>query len=217
MKRLMVIFLWTLAGATGAWAQSAKVNPEVQLYLMGGMKGFAPKPFNREESVSPAWIPTLGAGALYQLKNIQVGMEFNYLDGKKDTDQFGSILTGINANILAGYRWSIGSRAKLSLQTGFAYSLHHLAVTDNHYSGSDRLNTTVFHNLSVAVPVSLLIQRVSPSGLFTGLKVGYHVAVGANSWRYMEGHKTEVYTSGVDGLFFQLVFGGLLTLKPQKE
>lgn len=216
MKRLTVICLLSLALAPMASAQSAEANPEMHFYLLGGMKGFAPKPFNRDESVSPAWVPTLGAGALYQMQKIQFGVEFNYLDGKKDTEMFGSILTGINANILAGYRWSVGSRVKFSLQTGFAYSLHHLAVTDNHYSGTARLNTTVFHNLSVAVPVSLFVQRVSPSGLFTGLKVGYHFAVGANSWRYMEGHQTEVYTSGTDGLFLQLVFGGLLTLKSQK-
>jgi hypothetical protein len=212
MKKL-IAFLSVVFVATAAEAQ---VKKEAQVFVQAGVKAFSSKTFNSSVSLSPSFVPMLGGGALWQLSHWQVGVDFSYLDGKKDTDEFGSILTGINANILGGYRWDISDRVKLSLQSGFGYSLHHLAVTYHHYQGSNRMNSTIYHNMVISVPVSVWLQRVSDNGLFTGVRLGYNVDVGVNEWRYIEGTNTEVYTSAADGFYFQLVFGGIIKLRESK-
>jgi hypothetical protein len=216
MKRMIILLAISLIFGPAAMAQMANAGKEMQFYLMAGMKSFAPKYFNSTTSVAPSIVPTIGGGALWQVNRLQFGAEFSYLDGKKDTEAFGSILTGINANILAGYRWDLSEKMRLSVQSGFGYSLHHLAVTDNTYSGTAQLNATIYHNMVISVPVSVMLQRVSATGLFTGLRVGYNVAIGHNHWRYLEGSSSEEYMSDADGLYFQLVFGGLLSLNDRK-
>lgn len=209
-----IIFLIGVFGSLASFAQSEKT---MQVYVMAGVKAFSPKEFNSPESVAPSMVPGIGGGALWNVNRFQFGTEFMYLDGKKDTEAFGSILTGINANILAGYSWDLGGRMTLTAQTGFGYSLHHLAVTDNTYAGSAKLNSTIYHNMVISVPVALMIQRTSANGVFTGLRVGYQVPIGHNHWRYIEGDKTENYMSASDGLYIQVTFGGLLTLNKRSE
>lgn len=217
MKQFIMIMALSLCMAQAAQSQSEEKAKEVQFYLTGGMKAFSPKAFGQTNSVAPSMVPMLGGGALWQLGRIQLGAEFNYLDGKKDTEDFESILTGINGNIIVGYAWELSRSLKLSAQSGFTYSLHHLAVTDNAYAGPDNLNATIYHNLSYSVPVSVMLQRVGSGGLTTGLRLGYQIGVGPNEWRYIEGANTEVFTSGADGFYFQLVFGGLLGRKGQGQ
>jgi hypothetical protein len=71
--------------------------------------------------------------------------------------------------------------------------------------------------MTFTLPTSIWLRRTSESGVFTGLRVGYNIPLGASEWRYIEGSKTEVYTSAADGLYFQLVFGGLLDLNAKKS
>lgn len=216
MQRTIFLFALALLFGPAAMAQMANTATDMQFYIMAGMKAFSPKTFNNTESVAPSMVPTIGGGAIWQVNHWQLGAEFSYLDGKKDTEDFGSILTGINANILAGYRWDLSERTKLSVQSGFGYSLHHLAVTDNNYSGGAKLNSTIYHNMVISVPVAVTLQRMSNSGIFTGVRVGYHMNIGHNHWRYIEGPVTEEYTSNADGPYFQIIVGGLLSLKDRR-
>lgn len=189
----------------------------MQVYFMAGFKSFSDKSFNSPVSVAPSMVPTIGGGALWNFNRLQAGAEFNYLDGKKDTDQFGSILTGINSNVLVGYSWPLGQRTRVTAQTGFGYSLHHLAVTDHTFSGTTQLNSTIYHNMVISIPIALMVQRVSPGGVMTALRLGYQLPVGHNHWRYIEGDQTVNYHSDNDGLHVQLIFGGLLGQKSKAE
>ncbi len=211
--KTIVITLFSALLTVSAMAQT----PEMQFYLSGGVKSFSEKPFNNTISISPDFVPSIGAGLTWQRNGLQLGTEFLYLDGKKDTDDFGSILSGINANVLAGYQLISGPKFRLSAQSGFTYALHHLTVTDHNYSGSAHLNSTIYHNMVIAIPAVVMLQHVSSNGLFTGLRLSYTFAVGHNEWRYIEGANTEVYTSGADGFQAQLIFGGLLTLNKKKS
>jgi len=193
-------------------AQFSDTN-DLQLYLAGGIKMLNPEYFSYEENISPSAVPIMGGGALWQWKKFQLGGEFTYIDGKKNTPEFGTIITGINFNLLAGYLHQLSGEVSIGLQTGFGYSLYHLSYTDKSYNGSANLNAAIYHNLVYTVPLSVNVYRRNENGLFTGLRVGYNFKVGSGSWRYMEGSSTETFNAGSEGLFFQLVAGGFMKLK----
>lgn len=219
-KTLMKRFLTSMAASlilASATAQTAAPSKSLNVYMQAGMRSFSSKEFNGTESLSPSLVPGIGGGVILERNRIQFGMEFTYLDGKKDTEAFSSVLSGINAHVLAGYRFDLSKRIRLSIQTGFGYNLHHLTVTNLSYTGAAQLNSTIYHNMTYTIPTSLWLQRTSESGLFTGLRIGYNIPVGMSEWRYIEGARTEVYMSSADGLYFQLVFGGLLNLIEKKS
>lgn len=193
-------------------AQSKQIDKELHLYLTGGIKILQPKYFNLDSNISPEFVPTIGGGAFWQMKKIQVGGEFNYTDGKKQTSEFGTIFTGINFNLIGGYAWNVGHKLKLSVQSGFGYSLYHLSFTDKNFSGTANLNTAIYHNFIYSVPVSVVLLQINSNGTFVGVRAGYNFNIMPNEWRYMEGASTEVYTSGTDGLYLQIVLGGLFKL-----
>lgn len=213
MKRILILIALYIWIVLGAQSQPTTRKGELQLYITGGMKFLQPKYFGRAANISPASVPTLGSGALWQMKKFQLGVEFNYTDGKKETDEFGIIFTGINFNLLGGYTWSLGKKFNFSIQTGFGYSLYHLSMMDKNYNGSANLNTAIYHNFIYTIPVSGMLQRVNANGTFFGVRAGYHFNGMPNEWRYFEGATTEVFPADTDGFYFQLVFGGLLKLK----
>jgi len=193
-------------------SQSVKKSPDLLLYLCGGVKLLAPKHFGHDVNISPNSVPTIGGGAIWQLNKFQFGGEFNFTDGKKQATDFGTIFTGINFNLIAGYRYILTNKIRLGFQTGFGYGLSHLSVTDKHFTGSPKLNTAIYHNLIYTVPLALTIQRISSNGILFEIQGGYHFNVIPNEWRYMKGSSTEIYTGGIDGFFVKLVVGGLLKL-----
>jgi hypothetical protein len=213
MKRLTILLLLIGLIVQGSQAQSKQSNKELQLYLTGGIKLLQPKYFNMDTNIAPDFVPTIGGGALWQVTKFQVGGEFNYTDGKKQMSEFGTIFTGINFNLIAGYGWRLGQNNKISVESGFGYSLYHLSFTDKNYSGTANLNTAIYHNFIYTVPVSVMLQRINSNGTFVGVRAGYNFNVIPNEWRYIEGASTEVYTSSTDGLYFQVVLGGLFKLK----
>jgi len=208
MKQLII----TIAASLIVSACAAQSEKAMNVYVLAGARAFAPKQFNGATSLAPSLVPSIGGGAIWQLKRFQLGAEFSYLDGKKDTEEFSSVLSGINAHVLGGYSFSLTDRLKLSLQAGFGYNLHHLTVTNLSYTGAAQLNSTIYHNMTYTIPVSIWLQRTSASGVFTGLRVGYNIPAGMSEWRYIEGSNNVSYSGGNDGLYFQLVFGGLLNL-----
>ncbi len=208
MKQI-ICFLMYLTILPVVKAQSSDTK-ELQFYLSGGIKMLKPKFFSYEENISPSAVPMIGGGALWQWKKFQLGGEFSYIDGKKNTQEFGTILTGINFNLLTGYNHQLSEKISVGLQTGFGYSLYHLSYTDQSYSGSPNLNAAIYHNMIYTVPLSVNVYRRNEIGLFTGLRVGYNFNVGPGAWRYIEGSTTETFNTGNEGLFFQIVVGGLL-------
>jgi len=212
MKRLTILIFLIGLIVQVSHAQSKQSNKELQLYLTGGIKLLQPKYFNLETNISPDFVPTIGGGALWQVKKFQVGGEFTYTDGKKQTSEFGTIFTGINFNLIGGYGWKLGQKLTLTVQSGFGYSLYHLSLTDKNYSGNANLNTAIYHNFIYTVPVSVMLQRINSNGTFVGIRTGYNFNIMPNEWRYMEGARTDIYTSGTDGLYFQIVLGGLFKL-----
>ncbi len=216
MKRILTSLMTVLVLSSAA-AQVTPSTKTLSIYMQAGVRAFSAKEFNSNTSLSPSVVPGIGGGAIWQKNKFQFGAEFTYLDGKKETDELSSVLSGINAHVLAGYGIDLGKRLNLSLQSGFGYNLHHLTVTNLTYTGAARLNSTIFHNMTFTLPTSIWLRRTSESGVFTGLRVGYNIPVGTSEWRYIEGSKTEVYTSSADGFYFQLVFGGLLNLSAKKS
>ena len=216
MKHFLTSVLVTLAIAS-ATSQSFTPAKSLNVYMQAGMRAFSAKEFNSATSLSPSVVPGIGGGAIWQINKIQFGAEFTYLDGKKDTEDFSSVLSGINAHLLVGYGVDLSDRMRISLQTGFGYNLHHLTVTNLAYTGDARLNSTIYHNMGYSLPTSIWLQRRSENGVFTGLRAGYNIPVGSSEWRYIEGARTEVYTAAADGFYFQLVFGGLLNLNGKKS
>lgn len=213
MKHILILtalYTWVVMSAQ---SQSTTSKGELQLYITAGMKFLQPKYFGHATNISPASVPTLGSGALWQMKKFQLGGEFNYADGKKQTSEFGTIFTGINFALLGGYTWSLGKKLTFGVQTGFGYSLYHLSLTDKNYNGSANLNTAIYHNFIYTIPVSGVLQRVNTNGTFFGLRAGYHFNSMPNEWRYIEGATTEVFPADTDGFYFHVVFGGLLKLK----
>jgi hypothetical protein len=194
-------------------AQTKRNNKESQVYLTGGIKFLQPKYFNLETNIAPLFVTTIGGGALRQVKKFQFGGEFNYTDGKKQTSAFSSIFTGINFNLISGYYWNLGQKLRLSVQSGFGYSLYHLSFTDKNYTNSSNLNTAIYHNFIYTVPVSVMLLRTNSNGTFAGVRAGYNLNVLPNEWRYMKGAGTEVYRTGNDGYYFQIVLGGLFKSK----
>lgn len=212
MKQLIILVI--LIGLIGevSQAQTKESSKELHVYLTGGIKLLQPKYFHQKANISPDFVPTIGGGALWHVKKFQMGGEFNYTDGKKQTSEFGTIYTGINFNLIGGYGWNIGQKLKLSFQSGFGYSLYHLSLTDKNYNGTANLNTAIYHNFIYTVPVSAMLQRINSNGTFVGFRAGYNFNVMPNEWRYIEGVSTEVHTSGTDGIYFQIVLGGLFKL-----
>lgn len=215
MKNLLTSLLVVLALGT-ATGQSITPAKSLNIYMQAGMRAFSAKEFNSTTSLSPSLLPGIGGGAIWQVNHLQFGAEFTYLDGKKDTEEISSVLSGINAHVLVGYGVDLGDRMRISFQTGFGYNLHHLTVTNLAYTGDARLNSTIYHNMGYSLPTSVWLQRRSENGVFTGLRAGYNIPVGASEWRYIEGSRTEVYTAAADGFYFQLVFGGLLNLNGKR-
>lgn len=209
-KHFAVLFVMAALAGPSAIAQLPG-DKSLNLYAVAGMRLLSEKPFGYGENVSPDFIPTLGAGVLWQLKRFQLGGEFTFSDGKKDTDQFGTILTGISANLVAGYTFPVSRNLRLALQTGLGYSLYHLSVTDHAYQGSANLNTTIYHNVVYSIPVSAMVQHAFSNGTYVGLRGGYAFNVKPSEWRYIEGSTTEVSEAGTDGVFVQVLFGGIFT------
>ncbi len=210
-RHITILILLALLAAPLARAQ-APADKKLNLYVVAGMRLLSDKSFGYSESVSPAAAPTLGAGATWQRNRILLSGEFNFTDAKKDTDEFGTILTGVSANVLVGYAFILSRNTALQLQSGFGYSLYHLAVADNGYQGSANLNTTVYHNVVYSVPVSALVQRKFSNGTFAGIRAGYNIPLQPSEWRYIEGSTTEVSVAGTDGVFIQVLFGGIFSL-----
>jgi Outer membrane protein beta-barrel domain len=208
MKQIL-FFLMFLTISSVVQAQSSDTK-QLQFYLSGGIKMLKPKYFSYEENISPGAVPMIGGGALWQWRKFQLGGEFSYIDGKKNTQEFGTILTGINFNFLAGYNHRLSRKISVGLQSGFGYSLYHLSYTDISYIGSPNLNTAIYHNMIYTVPLLVNVHRRSENGMITGLRVGYNFNVGPGAWRYIEASTTETFKTGNEGLFFQLVVGGLL-------
>lgn len=213
MKRLIILIALNAMIVLDAQSQANNRKSEFQIYLTGGIKFLQPKYFDHTANISPVAVPTIGGGALWQVKKFQVGGEFNYTDGKKQTPDWGTIFTGINFNLIGGYGWNMGQHFRFNFQTGFGYSLYHLTLTDKNYRGSSNLNTAIYHNFIYSVPVSGMITRINANGTFFGVRVGYNFNIIPNEWRYMEGKHTEVFTASNDGFYLQIVFGGLLQLK----
>jgi len=212
MKRLTVLIFLIGLMVQVSQAQEEQSNKELQVYLTGGIKLLQPKYFNLETNVSPDFVPTIGGGALWQVNKFRVGGEFNYTDGKKQTSEFGTIFTGINFNLIGGYGWNVGHKLKLSAQSGFGYSLYHLSFTDKSYNNTANLNTAIYHNFIYTIPVSVMLQRINSNGTFVAIRTGYNFNIMPNEWRYIEGARTDIYTSRTDGLYFQVVLGGLFKL-----
>jgi hypothetical protein len=212
MKQLTILICMMGLTMQVLHAQSKQRNIELHLYLTGGIKLLQPKHFNQDTNISPDFVPTIGGGAVWQVHKFQVGGEFNYTDGKKQTSEFGTIFTGINFNLITGYGWDLGHKLTLSIQSGFGYSLYHLSLTDKTYTGTANLNTAIYHNFVYTVPVSVMFQRFNSNGTFVGVRAGYNFNIMPNEWRYIEGARTEVYTSDTDGFYFQIVLGGLFKL-----
>lgn len=210
MKRLTVFILINLVVVLFAQSQSVPNSNELQLYLTGGVKLLHPKYFNHSANISPTVVPTIGGGGLWHVSNFQVGGEFTYTDGKKQTTEWGTIFTGINFNVLGGYQRNFNEKFNISIQAGFGYSLYHLSLTDKSYIGNANLNTAIYHNMMYTVPISVMLQKVFPNKTFIGIRAGYSFNVMPNEWRYIEGKSTETFPAGTDGLNFQLVFGGIL-------
>ena len=211
MKQLTILIILIGLIVEVSQAQSNE-SKELHVYLTGGIKLLQPKYFHKAANISPDLVPTIGGGALWHLKKFHVGGEFNYTDGKKQTSEFGTIFTGINFNLIGGYGWQLGQKLRLSVQSGFGYSLYHLSFTDKNYYGTANLNTAIYHNFMYTIPVSAMLQRTNSNGTFVGLRAGYNFNVMPNEWRYIEGTHTEVHTSGTDGIYVQLVLGGLFKL-----
>jgi hypothetical protein len=211
MKLIMCFTTLMIVLTLNAEAQLTK-NKELQLYGTVGMKVLQPKYFGHPTNISPSAVPTVGGGATWERQRFHMGAEFNYTDGKKQTDAYGTIFTGINFNLIAGYRWDLDQKLKLSLQSGFGYNLYHLSLTDKNYAGTANLNTAIYHNFMYTVPVSVMFQRFNSNGTFVGIKAGYNFNVMPNEWRYIEGPTTEIFTSSSEGLYFQIILGGLIRL-----
>lgn len=212
MKTQYILFtLLSVLAAPSAVAQ-APSEKSLNLYVVTGFRLLSDKSFGYGESVSPAAAPTLGAGAAWQRKRFSLSGEFSFMDAKKDTDAFGTILTGVSANVLLGYSFTLSRNTTLQVQSGFGYSLYHLAVADNQYQGSANLNTTVYHNVVYSVPVSAMVQHAFRNGTYAGIRAGYNIPAKPSEWRYIEGSTTEVSVAGSDGVFVQVIFGGLFSL-----
>lgn len=207
---LSLLLMAVLAGPTAS-AQTVN-NRSLNLYALAGVRLLSEKPFGYGENVSPDFVPTLGAGVAWQFRKFRLGGEFSFSDGKKDTDEFGTILTGISANLVAGYSFRLSQNTELQLQSGLGYTLNHLSVTDHAYQGNANLNTTIYHQVVYSIPVSAMIQRGFGNGTYLGIRAGYSFNVNPNQWRYIEGSMTEISVAGTDGVFIQVLFGGIFNL-----
>lgn len=212
MKRLSILLSIMTLFIEGSQSQPNQNTSELKMYLTGGIKFLQPKYFDHGSNISPNFVPTIGGGALWQLNRFQMGGEFNYTDGKKQSSEFGTILSGIGFNLIGGYCWKLGKKLMLNAQSGFGYSLSHLSVTDKTYNNNATLNTAIYHNVIYTVPLSVDLLHANSNGTFIGFRVGYNFNVIPNEWRYMQGANTEVYTSGTDGFYVQIVLGGLFKL-----
>jgi hypothetical protein len=212
MKHFILLSLGLMISAL-AHSQSLINDKELNLYISGGMKLLTPKYFGHAANISPNSVPTIGGGALWQKNKFQFGGEFNYTDGKKNTPEFGTIFTGINFNLIAAYNYNLTEKIRIGIQSGFGYSLHHLSLTDNNFVGTPKLNTAIYHNMIYTVPLALTVQRININKTFVGIKAGYNFNAMPNEWRYIEGSTTEISTTGTDGFFIQLLFGGVFNRK----
>lgn len=213
MKHLIILTTFTTCIVWAALSQPVPKNSELQLYIAPGVKFLQPKYFGHTVNISPATVPSIGSGIVWQMKKFQLGGEFNYTDGQKQTAETGTIFTGINVNVIGGYCWSLGKRLNFNIQTGFGYHLFHLSMTDKNYNGSANLNTAIYHNYVYTVPVSATLQKINANGTFIGMRAGYHFTVMPNEWRYIQGTSTQVFTTKNDGFYLQLLLGGLIKLK----
>lgn len=198
--------------ALGVSAQSTR-NKELHLYGSIGAKVLQQKYFTYETNISPSLASAIGGGAIWQRGKTQLGGEFFYTNATSHKSGYRSAYSGVNAALLAGYRFDLNQTLKASVQTGIGYSLNHMYITDETFVSHDHLNTAIFHNNNYSIPVAVMLQRINPRGTFMGLKVGYTVNLTSNHWRSVEGTTTHHFSTGTDGFFAQLIFGGLLHLE----
>lgn len=209
MKRTILLFLLGCLTTSVIQAQTSKL----QLHIAAGMKTLHATELAHGTSVIPSAAPTLGGGISWMKNRILLGGEFGYTDGKKENDEISTVLTGINFNILGGYKWMLSRRTSLIVQTGFGYGLQHASVSEVKYNGPSALNTAMYHNFIFTVPVSAMIQRTTSGGTFLAARAGYGFSAMKNDWRLMKAASTTTFSAGSDGLYVQLIVGGLLDLK----
>ena len=196
----------------GVNAQSAR-NNELHLYGSVGVKFLQSKSFSYAANISPSIASAIGGGAIWQKSNFQFGGEFFYTNATKHIAGYRSAYSGVNINFVGGYRVDLDNTFRLSIQSGIGYSLNHMYISDESLVSHDHISTDIFHNNNYSIPVSVMLQRVHSRGTFMGLKVGYNFNINTNHWKYMEGTTTHHFTTGSDGLFVQLILGGLMQLE----
>jgi hypothetical protein len=166
MKHIRIIIGLIICLCQPGYGQVQNSRSELQLHIAAGVKFIQPKYLGHAENISPGSAPTLGGGALWLRRSFDFGAEFCYTDGKKHSANFETILTGINFTLLGGYKWNLGQKYRVSIQSGFGYSLNHLSMTDTKYSGGPNLNTAIYHNMIYSVPVAATMHRIRTNGTF---------------------------------------------------
>ncbi len=211
MKQLTSLIALVFGLTINVLAQSDKQN-ELHLYGAAGVKWLQPKTFAYDKNVSPSLASVIGGGAIWQKGKAQLGAEFGYTNATSHLSGHRYAYSGVSINFIGGYRFDLSQRYKLSLQSGLGYSLNHMYVTDQSFTSVDYLNTAVFHNNSYTIPLAVMLQRVHTEGTFIGIKAGYNFHVSGNEWKYMEGVTRQHFSADPEGLYVQLIFGGLLKL-----
>jgi hypothetical protein len=205
----IIALLFLLASITNG---QTVANKKLHLYGSAGTKFLSSKTFLYSRNVSPSLASIIGGGAVRQKGSAQWGAEFFYSHGTSHLANYRSAYSGVTFNFAGGYCFDFSEKMKLSLQSGLGYSLNHLYVTDENYTSAAALNTAVFHNYSYTVPLSVMLQRVTPRGTFAGAKVGYHFNVRPSQWMFRESGRKQHFATDPEGFFIQLIFGGLLKL-----
>ncbi|HEV7332319.1 MAG TPA: hypothetical protein VGN63_14880 [Flavisolibacter sp.] len=209
-----LFFLSLLITVTLLVNAQEKPSKELHLYASLGVKPLQQKTFFFDQDVSPALATTVGAGSLLQRGKFQYGVEFFYAKGQKHTGDLHADYSGLNSQFLVGYRFQLDESWRLSLQSGFGFSLNHLYVTNESHQSASRFNTVVFHNNNYHLPAAVFLQKLAPNGTFIGLKAGYNIVLKANHWEFREGGNAHQFHSPSESWSVQLNLGGLLNLKP---
>src|SRR4051812_21023567 len=162
-SKLFTAFLLTLILSNEVKAQNNKLH----LYASFGAKKLTGQQLSYSKEITPTIGSAIGAGSLFQKKNFLLGSEFYYSKGYKEMDALRTHYSSMNTNFLVGYQL-LNKSIKVSLLTGFGYSLNHIVVTDMGTNNNGFYNSVMFHNNSYNIPVSILLQKVKPNGTFWG-------------------------------------------------
>ena len=98
-SKLFTAFLLTLILSNEVKAQNNKLH----LYASFGAKKLTAQQLSYSKEITPKIASAIGAGSLFQKKNLLLGNEFYYLKGYKEMDALQTDYSALNTNLLVEY------------------------------------------------------------------------------------------------------------------